>query len=676
MRTAVSPVAVLVPLLAAAVWPVSCYCASGIIGETAGFSTQIVAQLAPGQPYDAFFGECPSLVHRGGTTWFVYADPYFDICIKAWDHDTQTLSSATLVGEGWNDHLRPALLMDHDGYLHVLYSARPMPLRYHGSTAPLDHTAWSAYEQVGTSATYPVPYILGDRLLVIYREGDSYCASLSCAVRDLSMPIGTPGAWTITQLVGESSVFVPMPLAAFELDGSVCFLFNMRDALLSSPHVPIAPSVREGMAVARTVDGISFTALDGSPLDLPLDYSRDREGFPEVTRHEEYVRRTLYGSGDRSGTGELGYDGSFVEFTLTPSAYDRTEILIGDSTMYSCRVELTAGGHIVLSDGAAPVPVSTYTPGATYALRLKFHFSAGFYRPMLDGVIDDDLLGIAVTGPPPSGGYSMDSVSVLDHGDCGIELLSGREYKLMTASACPDIGGETNIFFIDRMDSSERSRWRLMHQRGGTVAEIGDPDCHQYHPSSIRLGDLVLVAVAYFDGDGLFLDNDHLDESSRIMLLGSTDLQHWQEIELAAGSGGHVHPIFKRDDGSGLVELKWARIDSETSTALMHACSGFPTGASPDPARGIVLHGLPNPFSSTATIRFVLDVPRTVDVGIYDPAGRRVRRLLEGVPMTAGGHDIHWDGRNDAGAPVVPGVYFVRAGSGALARSAKIVLIR
>ena len=650
--------------------------ASATLAGTVAFARQQIAQLAPGQPYDAFFGECPSLAHRGGITWFVYADSDFDIFIKAFDRSTQILSAPVLIGAGWNDHLRPALLIGDDGYLHVLYAGRPLPLRYHRSAGPLDHTAWSAYEQVGTSATYPVPYIMGGRLLVIYREGDSYGASLSCAVRDLGIPMGTPGAWTVTTLVEESIDFVPMPLAAFELGGSVCFLFNMRDALLSSPYTQVAPSVREGMAVVRTADGISFTSLDGTLLSLPLDYTDDRNGFPEVTRHEEYIARVL-GEGDDSGeTGGLMYDGAFVELDLSPTAYGRTEILIGDSKRCSCRVALTPGGSIELGDGETMTAIGAYAPGETLRLRLKFHFSAGLYRPWLDGALAGNPLALSVADPPPAGALSIDSIAVLDRDACGIELLTGREYKLITASACTDAYGITDLFFIDRMDSSERSRWRLMHQRGETVAEIGDPACHQYHPSSIRIGELVLVAVEYFEGDGLFLDNEHLTADSRIMLLASSDMAGWEETELAAGGGGHVHPIFKRRDASGIVELIWAAIVPETSATLMHAFSGSTVDARPLSHCGIVLRGMPNPFSSSTTIRLFLDEPRAVEVGIYDCAGRRVRRLPGSGHLTAGRHDIAWDGRDDSGARVAPGVYFVRAGAGAASSTSKIVLLR
>ncbi len=149
-------------LLTSALLPQACFSSSFARAGIAGFGQQIIVSIVPGQPYDAFFGECPSVAHSNGTTYFVYTRGSYDIYTRTFDHDMQSLSSEVLIADGWNDHLRPAIQIGDDGYLHVLYAARPLPLRYQRSITPLDHRNWSAYEQVGSSATYPVPFILGD----------------------------------------------------------------------------------------------------------------------------------------------------------------------------------------------------------------------------------------------------------------------------------------------------------------------------------------------------------------------------------------------------------------------------------------------------------------------------------------------------------------------------------
>ena len=90
--------------------------------------------------------------------------------------------------------------IDGDSYFHVFYAARPNPVRYVRSAAPLEWTDWSGadYDWIGSSATYPVPIIIDGRALLIYREGNSYSASLSLAAKDVAPPAG---GWSITTLV-------------------------------------------------------------------------------------------------------------------------------------------------------------------------------------------------------------------------------------------------------------------------------------------------------------------------------------------------------------------------------------------------------------------------------------------------------------------------------------------
>jgi hypothetical protein len=97
----------------------------------------------------------------------------------------------------------------------------------------------------------------------------------------------------------------------------------------------------------------------------------------------------------------------------------------------------------------------------------------------------------------------------------------------------------------------------------------------------------------------------------------------------------------------------------------------------PIPDSGL-LHSLtsaPNPFNPRTTIRFVLEQTGNVDVTIYDPRGRRVRALHRGE-MIAGEARLPWDGRDDAGADVVSGVYLVSVLSAVQRLSLPVVLVR
>jgi hypothetical protein len=83
----------------------------------------------------------------------------------------------------------------------------------------------------------------------------------------------------------------------------------------------------------------------------------------------------------------------------------------------------------------------------------------------------------------------------------------------------------------------------------------------------------------------------------------------------------------------------------------------------------------PQPARTMQTV--LVASSRSVDlaIGVYDLAGRLVRRLHDG-PVGSGATPIAWDGRDSAGRRVAAGVYFVRATGGSDVETAKSVRIR
>jgi glucuronoarabinoxylan endo-1,4-beta-xylanase len=80
----------------------------------------------------------------------------------------------------------------------------------------------------------------------------------------------------------------------------------------------------------------------------------------------------------------------------------------------------------------------------------------------------------------------------------------------------------------------------------------------------------------------------------------------------------------------------------------------------------------PNPFSSSTAISYELKNQSDVKVSIYDVLGREIRTFDAGY-QAAGSHGIVWNGRNDFGKVVVPGVYFYKLQAGREAQVKKMV---
>lgn len=64
----------------------------------------------------------------------------------------------------------------------------------------------------------------------------------------------------------------------------------------------------------------------------------------------------------------------------------------------------------------------------------------------------------------------------------------------------------------------------------------------------------------------------------------------------------------------------------------------------------------PNPFTNGTT--FQLTMPRTgqIRIAVHDILGKRIKVLFEGE-HAQGRYDIYWDGKDETGNPVIPGIY-------------------
>jgi len=85
----------------------------------------------------------------------------------------------------------------------------------------------------------------------------------------------------------------------------------------------------------------------------------------------------------------------------------------------------------------------------------------------------------------------------------------------------------------------------------------------------------------------------------------------------------------------------------------------------------------PNPFNPQTTLRFEVAQGVPVQLAIYDVQGQLVRQLLAQEILSAGMHEVSWDGRDARGAQSPSGIYFGHlAAAGAEAQTVKVMLVR
>ncbi|NNE10028.1 MAG: hypothetical protein HKN20_15815 [Gemmatimonadetes bacterium] len=149
-------------------------------------------------------------------------------------------------------------------------------------------------------------------------------------------------------------------------------------------------------------------------------------------------------------------------------------------------------------------------------------------------------------------------------------------------------------------------------------------------------------------------------------------------VVLGASTGGLNVGRFRLDQRVGDADtLGYPLLDNLVVTVLRNqttvdVADGRPVLApellaSPNPSRGAVQ------FEWAAGSGALAPVAATQSLTIYDIRGRLVRTVLHGAP---GRSSAQWDGRNESGARVAPGVYFSRFESGGRAATKRISIVR
>ncbi|RKX23295.1 MAG: hypothetical protein DRP45_10645 [Candidatus Zixiibacteriota bacterium] len=93
------------------------------------------------------------------------------------------------------------------------------------------------------------------------------------------------------------------------------------------------------------------------------------------------------------------------------------------------------------------------------------------------------------------------------------------------------------------------------------------------------------------------------------------------------------------------------------------------------PTNYALFQNIPNPFSGNTVIKYALPKDADVELTIYNIAGQKVRTLVNGR-QAAAYKAIEWDGRDDAGRRVSPGVYFGKMTADKFQATRKLTVLR
>jgi len=93
------------------------------------------------------------------------------------------------------------------------------------------------------------------------------------------------------------------------------------------------------------------------------------------------------------------------------------------------------------------------------------------------------------------------------------------------------------------------------------------------------------------------------------------------------------------------------------------------------PHSEVLASNFPNPFNPHTTIRFRLHSGGWTAVDVYDVLGRLTRTLVRRY-LSAGTHEVTWDGRDENRLEVAGGVYVYRIAGAEYTASRTMLLLR
>jgi hypothetical protein len=157
-------------------------------------------------------------------------------------------------------------------------------------------------------------------------------------------------------------------------------------------------------------------------------------------------------------------------------------------------------------------------------------------------------------------------------------------------------------------------------------------------------------------------------EADTVLRIGATSTQPWRSLLFQVVA---TNAAARRD-------TMWCHVVDPSKPVGSATGVGESAGALTS-GGGLVLRPCaPNPFRDATTIRFASPTSAPAAISIVDVAGRTLRRIAgEGTASTGiGWRDVVWDGRDDAGAPLPAGMYFVRVETAHDAASAKVLRLK
>jgi hypothetical protein len=138
-------------------------------------------------------------------------------------------------------------------------------------------------------------------------------------------------------------------------------------------------------------------------------------------------------------------------------------------------------------------------------------------------------------------------------------------------------------------------------------------------------------------------------------------------------------PVAASNTGAALIVWEDSRAGSVDVYGQMVTAEGglgVQTGGESPALPFMLAQNHPNPFNPSTKIRFTLSSEGPTKLSVFDLEGRRVIKLLGAPRLSAGEHEVSWDGRDTSGQRLSSGIYFYTLEADGRRESRPMVLLK
>jgi len=248
------PVATITLMVALA----TCACAQE--GDAPMAIDRTVTLSANGSTRASLYAMSNKILTLGGKTHIAWLDSLSDTMVATYDHATGEVTEPMCVGTGVDNHGRPAMCADSEGYLYIVFGPHHGPFQFARSVRPNDASGWQALPEFGDRCTYPsLVCDAADTLHIAYRGGE-----VPCRLMYQRRPAG--GEWTEPRELVSADVESGYTQFGNALtiapDGSLHMAFHVYDMHPAAGKAAGHMLSRDG--------GDTWTLMDGTELSLPV----------------------------------------------------------------------------------------------------------------------------------------------------------------------------------------------------------------------------------------------------------------------------------------------------------------------------------------------------------------------------------------------------------------------